>query len=167
CWCATGVAILVKRGVIENVRKCVDDGEGRMIGISFEHNGGKYKLINFYALNEERKFFFERAGEMCDDNCMIVWDSVQSHCNKRSHGAGGWWCLNGEISNKINRIPKKETSLKLPKYHTRQKTQSRNELLTSTLLGRLLTFRKPWYLGRKLRPAHKNKQGTTKRALSI
>lgn len=71
-----GVAILVKRGVIENVRKCVDDGEGRMIGISFEHNGGKYKLINLYAPNEERerKGFFERAGEMCEDNCMIVGD---------------------------------------------------------------------------------------------
>lgn len=62
-----GVAILVKRGVIENVRKCVDDGEGRMIGISFEHNGGKYKLINLYAPNEERERerVFLRGRERC------------------------------------------------------------------------------------------------------
>ena len=30
-----GVAILVKRGVVENVTKCVDDGDGRVIGITW------------------------------------------------------------------------------------------------------------------------------------
>ena len=33
---ARGVAILTKRGVIENVRRCDDEGDGRVIGIKFD-----------------------------------------------------------------------------------------------------------------------------------
>ena len=44
-----GVAILVKRGVVENVNKCDDDGDGRVIGITFEHMGSTVKLLNVYA----------------------------------------------------------------------------------------------------------------------
>ncbi|CAJ1079172.1 hypothetical protein F7725_000099 [Xyrichtys novacula] len=71
-----GVAILVKRGAVENVRKCVDDGEGRVIVITFEHEGKEYKLLNVYAPNEEkeRKEFFERMGRMSGKDCLIVGD---------------------------------------------------------------------------------------------
>lgn len=58
---ARGVSILVNRGVLE----CVNDGDGRLLGISFR-SGKKYmKLINIYAPNEEkqRKEFFDRMGE--------------------------------------------------------------------------------------------------------
>ena len=71
-----GVAILVKRGVIEDVRKCEEDREGRVIGITFEHMGKKIQLLNIYAPNEERqrRVFFERMRGMCGENCMIVGD---------------------------------------------------------------------------------------------
>ena len=71
-----GVAILVKRGVVENVNKCDDDGDGRVIGITFEHMGSTVKLLNVYAPNEEkeRRFFFQKLGGMCDDECIVVGD---------------------------------------------------------------------------------------------
>ena len=34
---ARGVMILTKRGVIENVRRCEDEGDGRVRGIKFEY----------------------------------------------------------------------------------------------------------------------------------
>uniref|UniRef100_A0A8C5AJN6 Endonuclease/exonuclease/phosphatase domain-containing protein n=1 Tax=Gadus morhua TaxID=8049 RepID=A0A8C5AJN6_GADMO len=71
-----GVAILVKRGVVENVTKCVDDGDGRVIGITFEHLGKICRLLNVYAPNEEkeRRVFFEGLGGMCVENCVVVGD---------------------------------------------------------------------------------------------
>lgn len=71
-----GVAILTKRGVIENVRKCEDDGEGRIIGITFEHMGETIKLVNVYAPNEEkgRRDFFKKMGGMCNGECVVVGD---------------------------------------------------------------------------------------------
>jgi len=71
-----GVAILVKRGVVENVRKCEDDGDGRAIGIIFEHMGKEFKLLNVYAPNEVKKRgeFFGRMGGMCGRDCIIVGD---------------------------------------------------------------------------------------------
>ena len=71
-----GVAILVKRGAIENVRECVNDGDGRVIGITFEHLNKRIQLLNVYAPNEERerRDFFERLGGMCEENCVIVGD---------------------------------------------------------------------------------------------
>ena len=73
---ARGVAILTKKGVIGNVRRCEDEGEGRVIGIKFEYMNEEMKLVNVYVPNEEkeRKVMFERMGMMCDDNCMIVGD---------------------------------------------------------------------------------------------
>ncbi|KAF3847405.1 hypothetical protein F7725_020433 [Dissostichus mawsoni] len=49
---ARGVAILIKTGVVENVKK--SDGDGRMIGVVFEYMGEMFKLINIYAPNDER-----------------------------------------------------------------------------------------------------------------
>ena len=71
-----GVAILVKRGLVVNVNKCDDDGEGRIIGITFEHMGRKVKLLNVYAPNEEkeRRSFFQKLGSMCVDECIVVGD---------------------------------------------------------------------------------------------
>jgi len=59
-----GVAILVKRGMVENASKCEDDGDGRAIGIIFEHMGKSFKLFNVYALNEVKKenTFLVRMG---------------------------------------------------------------------------------------------------------
>ncbi len=73
---ARGVAILVRRGVVEKVRKCVDDGDGRVIGITFEYLGKGYQLLNVYAPNEEkeRRVFFENLGGMCGENGMVVGD---------------------------------------------------------------------------------------------
>ncbi|KAF3847170.1 hypothetical protein F7725_020198 [Dissostichus mawsoni] len=51
---ARGVAILIKTGVVENVKKVEDDGDGRMIGVVFEYMGEMFKLINIYAPNDER-----------------------------------------------------------------------------------------------------------------
>ena len=52
---ARGVAILVKGGVVENVREVENDG------VLFEYMGETFKLINVYAPNEEkeRKLFFK------------------------------------------------------------------------------------------------------------
>ena len=73
---ARGVAILTKKGVIGNVRRCEDEGDGRMIGIKFEYKNEEMKLVNVYMPNEEkeRKVMIEKMGTMCDDNCMIVGD---------------------------------------------------------------------------------------------
>ena len=73
---ARGVAILIKRGVIKKVKRCDDEGDGRMIGVKFEYMNEEFKLVNVYAPNEEkdRKVLFEKMGTMCDDNCMIVGD---------------------------------------------------------------------------------------------
>ena len=69
------VAILVKRGLVVNVNKCDDDGEGRIIGITFEHMGRKVKLLNVYAPNEEKeRSFFQKLGRMCVDECIVVGD---------------------------------------------------------------------------------------------
>ena len=71
-----GVVILVKRGLAVNVNKCDDDGEGRIIGITFEHMGRKVKLLNVYAPNEEKErgSFFQKLGRMCVDECIVVGD---------------------------------------------------------------------------------------------
>ena len=73
---ARGVAILTKRGVIENVRRCADDGDGRLIGITFECMGKEFQLLNVYAPNDERerREYFERLEGVCGENCMIVGD---------------------------------------------------------------------------------------------
>ena len=62
--------------MIEDVRKCEDGGDGRMIGIKFKYMNEEIKLVNVYAPNEEkeRKRMFEKMGTMCDGNCMIVGD---------------------------------------------------------------------------------------------
>ena len=73
---ARGVAILIRTGVVENVRKVEDDGEGRMIGVEFDYMGEMFKLINVHAPNEEkeRKVFFEGLDGKCGGNCMVVGD---------------------------------------------------------------------------------------------
>uniref|UniRef100_A0AAQ4QI72 Endonuclease/exonuclease/phosphatase domain-containing protein n=1 Tax=Gasterosteus aculeatus aculeatus TaxID=481459 RepID=A0AAQ4QI72_GASAC len=72
-WCA---ALRLKRGQIGNVRKSEDDEDGRTIGISFDHLGREYKLVNIYAPNEvkEREDFFERMAATCCTECIIVGD---------------------------------------------------------------------------------------------
>jgi len=73
---AKGVAILVKRERVENVRMCVNDGDGRVLGITFEHAGGNFRLLNIYAPNEEkeRRDFFTKVGGLCGENCIVVGD---------------------------------------------------------------------------------------------
>lgn len=73
---ARGVAILVKTGVVENVKKVEDDKEGRMVGVAFDYMGEMFRLINIYAPNvkKRRKVFFEGLEGKCGGNSMIVGD---------------------------------------------------------------------------------------------
>lgn len=71
-----GVAILVKRGRVEKVKMCANGGDGRVVGITFEHMGEEYKLLNIYAPNEDRERgeFFKKIGGLCGENCIVVGD---------------------------------------------------------------------------------------------
>ena len=79
-----GVAILVKRGLVENATKCVDDGDGRVIGITFEHLDKRWRLLNVYAPNEkERRVFFLGIGRNGVERTVWWWETLMC-------GVGGW-----------------------------------------------------------------------------
>lgn len=41
--------------MVENVRTSVNDGDGRVLGITFEHLGRECRLLNVYAPNDEKE----------------------------------------------------------------------------------------------------------------
>ena len=71
-----GVAILIKKGVVENVTHIMSDSEGRVLVIGFEYQGTMFNLINAYAPNAEmeRKVFFGQLQPLGVGNCIYVGD---------------------------------------------------------------------------------------------
>lgn len=55
------MAILVKRGSVNNVNPVLQDGTGRVLALEFEFQNVLFKLINLYASNVEtdRKEMFK------------------------------------------------------------------------------------------------------------
>ena len=71
-----GVAILLKKGAIENA-KCMYKGErGRFIVVDGVYDNMNVRIINIYAPNNEceRKSFFEDIGKWCNDVTMLIGD---------------------------------------------------------------------------------------------
>ena len=56
-----GVAILIRRGGVENVKQVMSDNKGRVLVVEFEYQDFLFKLINVYAPNIEsdRKDLFD------------------------------------------------------------------------------------------------------------
>ena len=71
-----GVAILVKKGIIENVNCVHKDENGRCLIIDGTIDNVKLRLINVYAPNKEneRKGFFEGIINWCNDVTVIMGD---------------------------------------------------------------------------------------------
>ena len=107
---SAGVAILVKKDVVEKVRECVNDGEGRMVGIKFEHKGRTFQLINVYAHNNERdrKGFFESLSEVCGEGCIIAGD-FNVWCERIDMGHG--LCFRSDVSREALQKLKRENEM--------------------------------------------------------
>lgn len=73
---ACGVTIMVKDDCVQNEKLIYRHKNGRLLVMSFDFCGIKFKLINLYAPNKEadRKSFFENLEPFCDDNCIVVGD---------------------------------------------------------------------------------------------
>ena len=71
-----GVAILIRKGVVENVKQVMSDDKGRVLVVEFEYQDFLFKLINVYAPNIEpdRKDLFERLKPLSTGNCVLVGD---------------------------------------------------------------------------------------------
>ena len=71
-----GVATLIKKGIMENVKCIYKDGNGRCIVVDGTYGTINLRIINVYAPNKEseRKGFFEDVERWCDNVTMIVGD---------------------------------------------------------------------------------------------
>ena len=71
-----GVAILIKQGVVDNVKQIMTDAKGRVLVVEFEYQNTLYKLINVYAPNVEleRRDLFTRLKPLSTGNCILVGD---------------------------------------------------------------------------------------------
>ena len=71
-----GVAILVKKSVLDNVVCVHKDEKGRLIIIDGSYKEDKVRLINVYAPNNEseRRDFFEEVGRWVNENTIIIGD---------------------------------------------------------------------------------------------
>lgn len=71
-----GVAILMKRGRMYNVKQIYNDGKGRLLGIEFIFYNKLFRLFNLYAPNIEieRKGVFKQMKPLCTGNCIVVGD---------------------------------------------------------------------------------------------
>lgn len=71
-----GVAILIRKGVVEHVKQVLSDDKGRVLLVEFEYQNSLFKLINVYAPNDEmeRKLFFGQLKGLSLGNCILVGD---------------------------------------------------------------------------------------------
>lgn len=88
---ACGVAILLKKGGIHNVKQIHNDGNGRLLGIDFMYYNESFRLLNLYAPNieTERKEVFKTMKPLCTGNCIVVGDF-------------NVWCTRLDVSKSIN-----------------------------------------------------------------
>lgn len=73
---ACGVAILIKRDRVYNVKQIYKDGKGRLLVIEFMFRNELFRLINIYAPNieTERKEVFKEIKPLCKGKCIVVGD---------------------------------------------------------------------------------------------
>ena len=71
-----GVATMIKKGVMNNVKCVHKDRKGRLIIIDGEYKEVNIRVINVYAPNNEieRKEFFEEVGRWSNENTIIIGD---------------------------------------------------------------------------------------------
>lgn len=79
---ACGVAILLRRDRVDDVREIKMGYNGRLIVIEFSYCEVVYRLINVYAPNVEsdRAMFFKMLSQLCVGNCIIVGDLNKMRC---------------------------------------------------------------------------------------
>lgn len=71
-----GVAILIRKDVVENVKKIYNDNNGRILILDFEYMSRVFRIINIYAPNNEieRRNLFLELAKWCKGNCILVGD---------------------------------------------------------------------------------------------
>ncbi len=73
---ACGVAILIRKDKVQNVKQIYKDGSGRLLGLEFLFCNELFRLINMYAPNIEvdRKEVFNEMKKICKGKCIVVGD---------------------------------------------------------------------------------------------
>ena len=73
---SSGVAILLRKDVVDKVVHVHDDNNGRILVLDFEYMDMKFRIINVYAPNNEieRKVLFIEVGRWSVGNCIVVGD---------------------------------------------------------------------------------------------
>jgi exonuclease III len=87
---SSGVAILLRKDVVENVKKIYNDNNGRILILDFEYMNRVFRIINIYAPNNEieRRNLFLELGKWCKGNCILVGDfNVKMNRLDMSRGA--------------------------------------------------------------------------------
>lgn len=73
---SSGVAILLRKDVVDNVKHIYNDNNGRILILDFEYMSMVFRIINMYAPNTEieHKDLFLESGKWCEGNCVVVGD---------------------------------------------------------------------------------------------
>lgn len=73
---ARGVATMIKKGAVNNIKQVFNDKEGRILVVEFEFQNVLFRLINLYAPNVEtdRTEMFKKLKPLCKGHCIVVGD---------------------------------------------------------------------------------------------
>ncbi len=86
---ARGVAILIKKDSVENIREVYKDQRGRILVVEFRYREIDFRLINIYVPNIEldRREILEELKGLVDGKCIIVGD-FNIKCSRLDVGKG-------------------------------------------------------------------------------
>lgn len=87
---ARGVAIMIKKDKVENVRQVYRDNIGRILVLEFEYKGIEFRLINIYVPNIEndKRICMEELKGLILGRCIIVGD-FNTKCSRLDVWKGG------------------------------------------------------------------------------
>ncbi len=87
---ARGVAIMIRKDKIENIKEVYRDQVGRILAIEFRYKGVEFRLINIYVPNVEKdkRGCIEELKGLIVGRCIIVGD-FNIKCSRLDVGKGG------------------------------------------------------------------------------